>query len=123
MKISIDHLSKTYGDQIAVDDLSFSVDTGEILGFLGPNGAGKTTTMKMIMSFLEPDSGEIHVGNLSVQKNDAISRKHIGYLPENNPLYTDMPVIDYLKFCGELQGMKRDLIDSRTREMIAVCGI
>ncbi len=123
MKISIDHLSKTYGDQVAVDDLSFSVDTGEILGFLGPNGAGKTTTMKMIMSFLEPDSGEIHVGNLSVQKNDAISRKHIGYLPENNPLYTDMPVIDYLKFCGELQGMKRDLIDSRTREMIAVCGI
>lgn len=123
MKIAIDHLSKSYGDQVAVDDLSFSVDTGEILGFLGPNGAGKTTTMKMITGYLEPDSGEIRVGNLSVQKNDAISRRHIGYLPENNPLYTDLPVIDYLKFCGELQGMNRTLIESRTREMVAVCGI
>ncbi len=123
MKISIDHLSKSYGDQIAVDDLSFSVDTGEILGFLGPNGAGKTTTMKMITNYLVMDSGEIRIGDLSVQQNGAESRKHIGYLPENNPLYLDMPVIDYLTFCGQLQGMNREQINLRTREMVSVCGI
>lgn len=123
MKITIDHLSKSYGEQKAVDDLSFSVDTGEILGFLGPNGAGKTTTMKMIANFMEIESGDIRIGNLSVRDHGREIKKHIGYLPENNPLYLDMPVIDYLRFCAELQGVDGEVIFGRIREMILVCGI
>jgi ABC-2 type transport system ATP-binding protein len=120
MDIQIRNLSKSYGPQKAVDDISFEVKTGEILGFLGPNGAGKTTTMKMIASYLEPDKGQILIGG---QPAGGHSKKHIGYLPEHNPLYTDMPVIDYLGFCAALQGLPQSEIPGRIREMVRVCGL
>jgi ABC-2 type transport system ATP-binding protein len=120
MDIQIQNLSKSYGPQKAVDDISFEVKTGEILGFLGPNGAGKTTTMKMIASYLEPDEGRILIGG---QPAGGHSKKHIGYLPEHNPLYTEMPVIDYLGFCAALQGLPQSEIPGRIREMVRVCGL
>ena len=121
MDIKIENLSKSYGFQKAVDNISFEVKTGEILGFLGPNGAGKTTTMKMLTSYIEMDSGEVLIGGKSVR--DGETKKHIGYLPEHNPLYTDMPVIDYLEFCAALQKVPRAEVPQRIREMVRVCGL
>ncbi|MEO6131678.1 MAG: ATP-binding cassette domain-containing protein [Saprospiraceae bacterium] len=121
MDILIEGLSKSYGTQKAVDNISFEVRTGEIVGFLGPNGAGKTTTMRMITQYLAPDSGQITIGGKSTTRNNL--RGSIGYLPEHNPLYEDMPVIEYLAFCGQLQGIPRSLIDQRIREMVVMCGL
>ena len=123
MDIQIENLSKKYGYQKAVDNISFSVNTGEILGFLGPNGAGKTTTMKMITGYLGILEGDIRIGGRSVKENPDETKKHIGYLPEHNPLYLDMPVIDYLKFCASLEGMPKTRIMDRVREMVRVCGL
>lgn len=123
MNILIENLSKTYGPQRAVDDISFEVKPGEVLGFLGPNGAGKSTTMKMITGYLSIGQGNILLGGRSVKDHGDDLKKHIGYLPENNPLYLDMPVIDYLSFCGSLQGISKDRINGRVREMVAVCGL
>ena len=121
MDIKIENLSKSYGSQKAVDNISFEVKTGEILGFLGPNGAGKTTTMKMITNYLDIEEGNITIGGKPVQAGDA--KSHIGYLPEHNPLYGEMPVIDYLQFCAELQGVPKMNIASRIKEMVRVCGL
>ncbi|HZV69518.1 MAG TPA: ATP-binding cassette domain-containing protein [Saprospiraceae bacterium] len=121
MDIVIEGLSKSYGTQKAVDNLSFEVRTGEIVGFLGPNGAGKTTTMRMITQYLTPDSGQITIGGKSTSRNNL--RGSIGYLPEHNPLYDDMPVIEYLGFCGSLQGIQRSQLDQRIREMVVMCGL
>lgn len=121
MDIKIENLSKSYGLQKAVDNISFEVKTGEILGFLGPNGAGKTTTMKMITNYIEMDAGDILIGGKSIKGFDI--KKHIGYLPEHNPLYLDMPVMDYLAFCAELQGLNKSNIPGRIREMVRVCGL
>lgn len=123
MDIKIDNLTKKYGVQKAVDNISFEVKTGEILGFLGPNGAGKTTTMKMITNYIAPGEGEITIGGKKVADHADELKKHIGYLPENNPLYQEMNVIDYLRFCGSLQGIARHLLDDRIREMVRVCGV
>jgi len=123
MDIQIDNLTKTYGTQNAVDDISFKVNTGEILGFLGPNGAGKSTTMKMITGYIGIGKGNIHVGGKSVKEAADNIKKHIGYLPENNPLYHEMPVIDYLEFCASLQGLEGLQVSGRTREMISICGL
>lgn len=123
MDITIENLTKRYGPQKAVNDLSFKVKTGEILGFLGPNGAGKSTTMKMITGYLGISEGDITIGGHSVKADPDITKKHIGYLPENNPLYLEMPVIDYLYFCAELQGLKKQMIPDRVREMILLCGL
>jgi len=123
MNIRIENLSKKYGPQKAVDNLNFEVKTGEILGFLGPNGAGKSTTMKMITGYIGIGEGNITIGDkLLADAGDEI-RKHIGYLPENNPLYLDMPVIDYLTFCAALQGVEAGRIPERVRRMIRVCGL
>lgn len=123
MDIVVENLVKTYGPQRAVDNISFKVRTGEVLGFLGPNGAGKTTTMKAITTFLVPDSGNIRVGKHSIYDEPEQLKKNIGYLPENNPLYEDMPVIDYLKFVGKLQGIAhRELTDSLIN-VIDLCGL
>lgn len=123
MDIVVENLVKTYGPQRAVDNISFTVRTGEVLGFLGPNGAGKTTTMKAITTFLVPDSGNIKVGKYSIYDEPEQLKKNIGYLPENNPLYEDMPVIDYLKFVGKLQGIAdRELTDSLIN-VIDLCGL
>lgn len=121
MDIQIQHLSKSYGFQKAVDNISFAVKTGEVLGFLGPNGAGKTTTMKMITNYINIEDGDILIGGQSVKTGDR--RKHIGYLPENNPLYLDMPVIDYLAFCANLQGVPKGKVNDRIREMVRLCGL
>lgn len=101
MSLSVHDLSKHYGKQKAVDNISFSVKTGEIVGFLGPNGAGKSTTMKMVTGFLLPTEGSIQVMDLDVQKNQLAVKKRVGYLPENNPLYQDMYVKEYLSFIAK----------------------
>lgn len=121
MNIRIENLSKSYGPQKAVDNISFEVKTGEILGFLGPNGAGKSTTMKMITSYVQQDTGQIFIGGDSSLNKDV--RRSIGYLPEHNPLYLDMPVIDYLEFCAALQAVPKSNIPERVREMVRVCGL
>lgn len=121
MDIAIDHLSKSYGFQKAVDDISFTVKTGQILGFLGPNGAGKTTTMKMITGYLDIDEGDISMGGKSIRQNDM--KGNIGYLPEHNPLYHDMPVVDYLKFCAALQRVPAQEVDMRIKKMVKLCGL
>ena len=123
MDIIVDGITKIYGRQNAVDELSFQVKTGEVLGFLGPNGAGKTTTMKAITGYIETNQGDIEVGGVSVNRNPGEVKKHIGYLPEHNPLYQDMPIIDYLGFVAGLQGVEKDEIENRVTEMIQVCGL
>ena len=123
MDIKVENITKSYGPQKAVDRISFHVKTGEILGFLGPNGAGKTTTMKMLTNYLLPEEGNIYIGGRSLLEEADELKKHIGYLPENNPLYQDMPVIDYLQFCAEIQEIPREKIEDRIREMVRVCGL
>ncbi len=123
MDVVVENLTKTYGTQKAVDHLSFKVKTGEVLGFLGPNGAGKTTTMKAITSFLIPDEGSIRVGDFSVDEQAEEVKKHIGYLPESNPLYEEMPIIDYLKFVAKVEGIPAGQMEEKIREVIRVCGI
>jgi len=123
MDIVVKNFTQKYGVSIAVDDISFRVKTGEVLGFLGPNGAGKTTTMKAITTFFTPTEGDITVGNLSVVDQADEVKKHIGYLPENNPLYQEMAIIDYLTFVAELQGVDKSMIKERILEMVNVCGL
>ncbi|MCF8367830.1 MAG: ATP-binding cassette domain-containing protein [Bacteroidales bacterium] len=123
MDIVVENLTKKYGAQNAVDNISFRVKTGEILGFLGPNGAGKTTTMKAITTYLNPTQGSVRVGEYSIHDDPDMVKKNIGYLPENNPLYSDMPVIDYLDFVANLQGIEKSKIRDKILEMIIVCGL
>jgi ABC-2 type transport system ATP-binding protein len=123
MDIVIQNLTKKYGTQKAVDNISLKVATGEILGFLGPNGAGKTTTMKIITNYIAADEGEIFIGGQSLKEEPNEIKKHIGYLPENNPLYQDMPVMDYLTFCAGIQGVSKEKIPSRVADMIRVTGL
>ncbi|HRY33861.1 MAG TPA: ATP-binding cassette domain-containing protein [Bacteroidales bacterium] len=123
MDIIVDHFTKDYGNQRAVDDISFRVVTGEILGFLGPNGAGKTTTMKAITTFLKPTAGNIRVGSHSILDEPEEVKKHIGYLPENNPLYTDLSVIDYLGFIARLHDIPQERVRERILEMVVTCGL
>ena len=121
--IIVENLTKKYGDQRAVDNISFQVMPGEIVGFLGPNGAGKTTTMKMITCYMAPTEGSITVEGFKADQNPGEIKKKIGYLPETNPLYTDMAIIDYLGFCAEIQGIIKSEIPARIREMVEVCGL
>jgi ABC-2 type transport system ATP-binding protein len=123
MDIVVQNVTKKFGTQKALDNVSFTVKTGEILGFLGPNGAGKTTTMKAITCFLMPNEGDITVGGYSIKENPDEIKKNIGYMPENNPLYKDMPVIDYLSFVAELQNIPSGKIKGRILEMINICGL
>jgi ABC-2 type transport system ATP-binding protein len=123
MDIILENVTRKYGAQKAVDNISVHVKTGEVLGFLGPNGAGKTTTMKILTGLIAPNSGDARIGDYSVvQQPDAI-KKLIGYLPENNPLYPEMPVIDYLQFMAAIQGVPKDMIEGRIYEMIKTCGL
>jgi ABC-2 type transport system ATP-binding protein len=123
MDIIVENLTKVYGSQKAVDNISFRVRTGEVLGFLGPNGAGKTTTMKAITTYLLPNEGSISVGQFTLRDQSEEIRKHIGYLPENNPLYQEMPVLDYLRYVAELQGIEKPKIRKRILEMVRLCGL
>ncbi|MCH8903009.1 MAG: ATP-binding cassette domain-containing protein [Bacteroidetes bacterium] len=123
MEISVQNLTKVYGPQTAVDGISFEVKKGEIMGFLGPNGAGKTTTMKMITGYMAPTSGDVLIDGVSMrEKSDQIMKK-IGYLPENNPLYLDMPVLKYLRFIAELQGISKRSVNDQIKKMINLCGL
>lgn len=123
MKISVSNLTKKYGSQRAVDNISFEVQTGEVLGFLGPNGAGKTTTMKIITCFMAPSDGDVKVGDYSILEHPEEVKKNIGYLPENNPLYEDMPVLEYLEYVAELQGVPKEKIQERVIEMVVLTGL
>lgn len=123
MSIVVNNLTKKFGSQRAVDNISFEVKEGEILGFLGPNGAGKTTTMKILTCYIAPSDGDAKVNGFSVLENQDEIKKKIGYLPENNPLYFDMPVLDYLKFVADLQAVPKDKIQKRIAEMVYVCGL
>jgi ABC-2 type transport system ATP-binding protein len=108
MLLEVQGLSKRFGRRTAVQDVTFNLDAGEILGFLGPNGAGKTTTMRMLAGYLEPDSGGSRVFNIDVQQERARAQTRIGYLPEGNPLYGEMTPWAYLRFIAETRGMKKD---------------
>lgn len=123
MALSIQHLTKVYGQQHAVDDLSFQIGEGEIVGFLGPNGAGKSTTMKILTTYIAPTGGQARVGGFDVQENPLAVRSITGYLPEHNPLYLDMYVHEYLGFVGKLFGLKGAALKGRIAEMIALCGL
>lgn len=121
MSVIVSNLTKTFGDQRAVDDLSFEVKPGEILGFLGPNGAGKSTTMKMITTYLQPTSGTATVCGHDVIKDQMDVRRHIGYLPEHNPLYKDMYIKEYLQFVARIH--KVDNAKNRIVELIETTGL
>ena len=123
MAISVRSLSKSYNGIPAIDQISFEVKTGEILGFLGPNGAGKTTTMKIISRFLEPDAGSVEIDGYNIQEHSLEIRRKIGYLPENNPLYEDMNVVDFIRYAGELYGLRNPYLNQRVKLMLEVCGI
>ncbi len=123
MGIVVKNVTKKYGSQRAVDNITFEVKTGEILGFLGPNGAGKTTTMKIITCFMAPSDGDVLVNGVSIFDDPDAIKKKIGYLPENNPLYNDMQVLEYLEFVAELSGVPKENIPSRIAEMVKVCGL
>ncbi|SER54778.1 ATP-binding cassette domain-containing protein [Pedobacter rhizosphaerae] len=121
MSISVKNLSKHYDKQKAVDAISFEGKPGRILGFLGPNGAGKSTTMRMLTGYLEPTSGEAYISGKDVQKEALEAKRHIGYLPENTPLYLDMYVKEFLKFIGQTYNVPN--LNARVEEVIKTVGL
>lgn len=121
MSIEVKNLTKFYGEQAAVHDISFNIHKGEIVGFLGPNGAGKSTTMKIITGFIPTTSGEVKVCGSVVDSDNLETRRKIGYLPENNPLYLDMYVREYLEFVGKMYKIKN--LKQRIDEMIQQVGL
>ncbi|MGC9363781.1 MAG: ATP-binding cassette domain-containing protein [Fidelibacterota bacterium] len=121
--IEVRNLVKHYGDVKAVDDISFTVKNGEILGFLGPNGAGKTTTLKVITGYLSPTAGNVFVDGMNVLDDSMEIRKMIGYLPEMNPLYHDMQVYDFLEFVARVREIDKNQFRTRLHEVIDLCGL
>jgi len=119
--IRVENLTKYYGERLAVDDISFHVEKGEIVGFLGPNAAGKTTTMRIITGFLMPTRGDIWVADHNMSTHSLDGRRHIGYLPEAIPLYTDMTTRAYLEFVAKLRGLDKDRISTRIDEVVEMC--
>ena len=120
-KIEVKNLTKYFGARKAVDNISFTVKRGEILGFLGPNGAGKSTTMRMITGFIPPSGGTVAVGGSDIIENSIEARKKIGYLPENAPVYSDMTVFSYLDFCAEIRGFSGSGRKKKVEETIEKC--
>lgn len=121
--IEVDNLTKYYVDFRAVDDLSFKVPEGCILGFLGPNGAGKTTTMRILTGFMPATGGNVTIDGYDIYKDPMEVKKRIGYMPELPPLYPDMRVDSYLHFVAKIKGMKRSLRKSRVEEVIELCNL
>lgn len=121
--IKVENLTKRYGPTVAVDDISFSAYRGEILGFLGPNGAGKTTTMRVLTCYIGADQGTATVAGYDIFEDSLEVRKHIGYLPEDTPLYTDMGVIDYLNFIAHVRNIPKNKHKQRIRDMVEICGL
>jgi ABC-2 type transport system ATP-binding protein len=123
MSIEVNQLCKVYGQQKAVAGITFSIKPGEIVGFLGPNGAGKSTTMKILTGYLQPTTGTAKVAGYDVDSQAKLARQSIGYLPEHNPLYTDMYVREFLTFSGKLYGMNGSLLIEKVKQMVALCGL
>ncbi len=123
MSIIVRNLTKIYGEQKAVNNISFQINKGEIVGFLGPNGAGKSTTMKMLTGFLPASDGIAEVNGINVANNPMEVKKNIGYLPEHNPLYLDMYVKEFLEFVGELNGLKGSVLKQNIKEIIEKVGL
>lgn len=121
--ITLKNVTKSFGPTVAVDDVSFNVDRGEVVGFLGPNGAGKSTTMRLITTYLEPESGAVLVDGTDVREDPVAARRRIGYLAENNPLYTDMLVSEYLTFIGDLRGVSGNGPGSALDDAVQASGI
>jgi len=121
--VTIENLTKYYGPVLAVDSVSFEVAKGEVVGFLGPNAAGKTTTMRVITCYLKPTSGTVSVAGYDIYKHPVEVRKRIGYLPENNPLYPEMNVVDYLNYIAELRQVPAAERSRRVKEMIGITGL
>jgi len=121
MSIEVKNLTKLYGVQKAVDNISFRIGKGEIVGFLGPNGAGKSTTMKLITGYLQPDAGNTIVGGINMQENPIEGKRKIGYLPEANPLYYDMYVREYLDFAADVHQIKNK--KQKIAEIIETVGL
>lgn len=121
--IEVKSLSKSYGTTLALDKISFTVPTGQIMGFLGPNGAGKSTTMKIITCFMPPTAGQVVIDGLDAHEHSLEVRRKIGYLPETNPLYTEMNVLDYLTFVQRLRAIPTSEHSRRNKRMIDLCGL
>jgi ABC-2 type transport system ATP-binding protein len=119
--IEAQNLTKHFGTKTAVDNLSFSVQKGEVLGFLGPNGAGKSTTMRMVTGFLPPTSGDALICGISITDNPTEAKQRIGYLPESAPLYHDMTVIGFLRFCAEIRGLSGTAKKEAVERAIETC--
>ena len=119
--IKVENLTKAFGPKLAVNDVSFSVERGEVLGFLGPNGAGKSTTMRMVTGFIPPTSGSISVGGYDVVQDPIRAKRLIGYLPENAPGYADMTVAGFLNFAAELRGLKGTARKGAVNRAIELC--
>ena len=121
--IQVSELHKNYGDFEALKGISFSIPKGQVVGFLGPNGAGKTTTMKIITGYLAPTTGAIVVNGLDAYEHNLEVRNHIGYLPENNPLYSELVVYDFLRFAADMRGISKARADERIKEVGTRCGL
>ncbi|MBK6976986.1 MAG: ATP-binding cassette domain-containing protein [Cytophagaceae bacterium] len=123
MSVSVNQLTKIYGSQIAVNNVSFTVNKGEIVGFLGPNGAGKSTTMKILTGYIQANSGSAHLDEDEIRIDNVNTKKKIGYLPEHNPLYPEMYIKEYLQFVGSLYGLKKGDLKDRIEEIIEKVGL
>jgi ABC-2 type transport system ATP-binding protein len=121
--ITVEGLTKRYANHVAVDNISFSVERGQIVGFLGPNGAGKTTTMRVLTCFLPPTSGTARVAEFDVLEQPMEVKKRIGYLPETPPLYPEMEVVEYLEYVGRLKGVPKESLARRVDEAAEKCSV
>src|SRR5262245_33158330 len=119
--ITVENLTKAFGPKLAVNNISFSVERGEVLGFLGPNGAGKSTSMRMITGFIPPTDGKVTVGGYDMADNPTRAKRLIGYLPENAPAYTDMTVSGFLSFCAELRGLHGEEKKKAVHRVVEMC--
>src|SRR5262245_37019050 len=121
--IKVENLTKRYAGQPAIRDSNFEVSRGEIMGFLGPNGAGKTTTMRILASFMPPTSGRATIAGFDVFEQSLQARAHLGYMPENVPLYSDMRVTEYLRYRSALKGVQHRRIAERVGDVKELCGL
>src|SRR6186713_111530 len=121
--IKVENLTKRYAGQTAIKDLNFEVSRGEIMGFLGPNGAGKTTTMRILASFMPPTSGRATIAGFDIFEQSLQARAHLGYMPENVPLYNDMRVTEYLNYRAALKGVPHRRISERVGDVKELCGL
>ena len=121
--IKVDNLSKNYDDVKAVKSISFELQDGQVVGFLGANGAGKSTTLKIMTGYISPSSGNVYYGNRNIQDDTSDIQKDIGYLPELNPLYSEMRVHDYLKFISDIRGIHSNDFKNAFQKVVEECSL